>query len=672
MKRRKDSFFGLHFDYHAKPAYGTQGTGLKEEDLREICQILRPDFIQIDCKGHPGWASYPSEIGNAMPQFSKDTLALWRKVTREEGVALYMHYSGVLDISYCTAHPEETVMKADGTLLRGATRTNGNYAEELLIPQLSELAERYGVDGAWVDGDCWMASADFHPETLADFEKETGIDLKGTLPASPQDPYYHEYREYNRELFRRYLRHYVDAIHERFPDFQITSNWAFSDHMPEEISASVDFLSGDLNPADSFQSARYAARALAQQEYPWDLMSWNFRTAVGGKGAKVAKHPKQIMQEAAAVISLGGAYQNYIMQFFDGSPNMQEIRNLSGLVDFLRARQPFCFRGVPEHQAALLLSTYDRNREADSLYSRTGYEKVMGTCALLCDVGQSLEIICEHTLNKYRDSYKMIVVPELYSGLSPETIKSLLDYAEQGGALVLIGANTCRIFAESTAPFAVRSCDRYFRPGEKAYDNGGETGHADTSTQRDRPYYFTMDGQTFGVAFSPCIIESDGGKPVAFLSESVQGNSSELAVTVPYGTGSVTAIGFDCGSQYLRGEQYMHRVLMKQLTESLYSPSVRVESACGRLEIVLLNKDGTKMLQLVNANGSHSDPFCATDDQIPPVLDIRLSVALGDVPQKLILQPQGKELNFTFANGRALVEVDRVDIHNIIQIETIH
>ena len=41
---------------------------------RRICQLLKPDFIQIDCKGHPGWASYPTKIGNAMPEFEKDTL----------------------------------------------------------------------------------------------------------------------------------------------------------------------------------------------------------------------------------------------------------------------------------------------------------------------------------------------------------------------------------------------------------------------------------------------------------------------------------------------------------------------------------------------------------------------------------------------------------------------
>ena len=108
MKTRAESYFGIHCDFHAKPSKNdTIGTNLREEDIREICRTLQPDFIQIDCKGHPGWASYPSEIGNAMPHFVGDPLALWRKVTREEGVALYMHYSGIYDIKYCNEHPDD-------------------------------------------------------------------------------------------------------------------------------------------------------------------------------------------------------------------------------------------------------------------------------------------------------------------------------------------------------------------------------------------------------------------------------------------------------------------------------------------------------------------------------------------------------------------------------------
>ena len=80
-KLRKDSFFGLHFDFHAHPERckgHILGENLKEEDIRTICREVNPDFIQIDCKGHPGYASYPSKLGNAMPHFAKDTLAVWQ------------------------------------------------------------------------------------------------------------------------------------------------------------------------------------------------------------------------------------------------------------------------------------------------------------------------------------------------------------------------------------------------------------------------------------------------------------------------------------------------------------------------------------------------------------------------------------------------------------------
>lgn len=668
IKKRKDSFFGIHCDFHGKPENGLQGKTLNEEEIRDICRTLKPDFIQIDCKGHPGWTSYPSKLGNALPEFAIDTLEVWRRVTREENVALYLHYSGVYDIKYCEEHPEECAVDADGRFKSGATLLDGRYADDLLIPQFSEIAENYGVDGFWVDGECWKAETDFRPQSIASFEKEYGVDLGGKLPATADDPYYQEYREYHRELFRKYLRRYVDILHEKYPDLQIASNWAFSDHMPEPVSANVDFLSGDLNHRNSLNSARYAARALAQQGYPWDLMSWNFRIFVGNRSACVSKHINQILQEAASVISLGGAFQNYLPQFKDGSPHTRELKNLLPLANFMRDREAFCFRGAPLHQAALLLSTHDRSIEAQRLYSRTGYEKVMGMTALLCDIGQSLEIVCEHTLKKSCNEYKMIVVPELYSGLKEETKAMLLDYAERGGKLLLAGKNTCRIFAQSGAPFEVVAHDEYYAQGKVAYDNG----HGGEGSAKHKAYYFTLDAEYFGSLFSPCEISAKDGYADAYLKDDQRGSSYPLAVTVSYGNGSVTAVGFDLGSQYLEGSQYLHKELLRKLTDRLYTPKVKLESACGILEIVPLIKDGRLMIQLINGGGSHANASAVSDDYIPPVLDISLSVALDKEPRALILQPEGRPLDFKYCgdNGRAYVNIDRVDIHSIIEVVT--
>lgn len=645
MKTRKDSFFGLHFDFHAHPDSCPDpiGNTLSEDDIREICTLLRPDFLQIDCKGHPGWASYPSETGNAMPSFSGDPLALWRRVTKEEDVALYLHYSGVIDANYCAKHPDEAVMNADGKRSEGgmaSTRTAGAYADEQLIPQLKELALKYGVNGAWVDGDCWGTHADFDPRTVKMFEQTTGISLDGKLPAKPDDPYYDEYREFCRELFRAYVRKYVNVLHEACPGFQIASNWAYSDHMPEKVSSDADFISGDFSPEDSLNTARYAARAIAQQNKTWDLMAWNFRCS---EGYSCPKHPVQIMQEAASVISLGGGFQNYITQYRDGSPRMEMIRQMKPLADFMRAREKYCFRGKAKHQVAVLLSTFDRHKESSSLFSRNGMEKIMGLTVLLCDSAHSTEIVSEHTLEGRYAEYPVIAVPELYCGLEEKTVRELLEYAGNGGSLLITGQHTCGLFAKAGAPFTV---------GEK--------------TEKQR--FFTLDGENYGAVYGSRSVAAENAQTVVFVADSGRDEKQPLASVISYGKGKIAVLGADFGSAYNSRAQYLHRKVMNALLEKLYVPAVRLLSCEGRLEMTDLIKDGREYIQLVNVNGDHSDPTGATEDSILPCRDVALSIEAAEKPEALILRPSGEKLAFSFRGGRAETVVPRVDIHEIIEI----
>ncbi len=645
VKKRSESFFGLHFDFHAKPSEASPviGSTLSEDEIREICTLLHPDFLQIDCKGHPGWASYPTECGNAMPKFAGDPLALWRRVTAEEGVALYMHYSGVVDQRYCAEHPEDAVLNPDGTRNTDSTRTNGGYADNLLIPQLSELAGKYGVDGVWIDGDCWGAALDFDPETLEGFEKETGILLNGEWPVAGT-PHHEEYREYNRELYRRYVRHYVDTLHARHPGFQIASNWAYTDHMPEAVSSDVDFLSGDLAPENSFHSARYAGRAIASQNHTWDLMAWNFRLA---DNFTVVKHPTQIMQEAAAVISLGGGFQNYITQRSDGTPKMEEIRRMKPLADFLRERQPFCFHGKIRHQVAMLISTYDRHLESASLYYRTGIEKLMGATALICDAGHSLEIVFEHTLKGHYENYPVIVIPETFSGLEKETVSDLISYAKNGGNLLLIGQNTCRVFSDTgEVPFHVGSlCEK--------------------------KKLFTLDHADFGLVLNSRPIYGDG-TCLASCCADARDEAETLACVMPFGQGKLAAIGADIGLGYLLHTQYMELDLIRSVLRSLYTPMVSLVSCSGVLELVTLEKDGKLMLQLVNANGAHAAPNHVTEKELLPCRDIKLALNLSGKPDSVILQPEGREIPVFYENNTAYVCIDRVDIHSVLEIRRSH
>ncbi len=668
MRKRKDCFFGVHNDFHAKPKENlVVGATLNESDVREICETLKPDFIQIDCKGHPGYASYPSTIGNAMPRFALDPLHLWRRVTREYGIPLYLHFSGVYDAKYCAEHTDDRTLNAAGALA-DYVRLDGKYLDTYFIPQVSELVEKYGIDGLWVDGECWAVRNDYHPETIRKFEESLGISLNGAIPKCKGDAYFDEFTDFTREAYRNHLRYYVDRLHEKFPELEICSNWAFSDHMPEKVCADVDFLSGDLNPNDCVNSARYAGRMLAGQNYPWDLMSWGFRFQVYKTPLGPQKHPTQLMQEAAAVIALGGSYQNYIMQFADGSPDIKNIRKTRALAEFVHARRPFCFRGKLRHQAAMLVSTYDRYKEMSKPFTREGMEKYLGITALLCDCGQSLEILSEQTLDGHYSDYPMIVVPEIYSGLEAKTVENLRQYVTSGGSLLLIGSKTANYFSKLGFPF---HSEFYSEIPEIPNTANYSIGHDKASFEETIPYYFSMNGEEHGVTFGASVItpSTDDYTVVGRIHRSFRDDGVPFSVVMPYGSGKLGVIGTNFGSQYYEGMQYQHRDLVGAVTDMLYDPLVRIESVEGILEIVALDVDGELMVQLLNMSGDHNNPRNVTNTRIPPLENIRISVRMDSAPNQVILQPDGKELPFEYHDGRVYFTVDRVDIHSVIQFK---
>jgi len=630
-----ERYFGLHFDFHASPSPDSEanpvGGTLKEDDIREICEKMGIDFLQVDCKGHPGWASYPTKCGNAMPYFSGDPLKTWRKVTKEEDVKLFLHYSGVWDFKYATENPSEAVMFADGTRSTQGTRTNGKYVDELLIPQLKELAGDYDIDGMWIDGECWGIGADFSPETIAAFEKETGINLGGILPFKRGMPYFDEYRDFNRDMFRKYLNHYVDELHAAYPDFKIASNWAFTDHMPEKVCANVDFISGDFTPEDSYWWARYSGRSIEKQGLPWDLMAWGFRHG----GYFAYKSPAQMMQEAAAVISLGGGFQIYIPQKRDGSPRIEQVRELYPLADFMKARREWCFNGHPDHQVAVLLSTYDRYKESSSLFSRNGCEKAMNLVNLLCDAGHSVTIVSEHDLIDGKiDSYPVIAVPELYAGLEDSVFELLKGYVENGGNLLLNGSNTCKLFAERGLP-----C--------KLSDTKGVVNNLAIS----------------GLIWNEPTLENMDGDVLASLD-----NGQELMAVRDFGKGKVTAICCDLAKMYSAHGMSLITGMADEALMKMYEPEVHIESSVGSLEIVDLRKDGKLLVQLINTNGLHHAANRFTEESIPPVCDICLRIKLDKKPSALRLQPEGKKLSFKWSDGYACVSVPRVDIHSVLEV----
>ncbi len=81
--KRADAFLGIHFDFHAGDDCTQVGARTTPEMVELVIDKVKPDYIQIDCKGHRGYSSYPTKVGNPAPGFVGDPLRIWRDVTRK-------------------------------------------------------------------------------------------------------------------------------------------------------------------------------------------------------------------------------------------------------------------------------------------------------------------------------------------------------------------------------------------------------------------------------------------------------------------------------------------------------------------------------------------------------------------------------------------------------------
>lgn len=438
---RKDGYFGVHFDLHPNKSDTALGRDVTEENIRAFLRRVRPDFIQYDCVGVPGYSGYPTNIGWPAPGIVKDSLAIWRKVTREERVALLIHYCVLWNEAAVERHPDWAAVDAKGERDKRVLSIFCPFADQRLIPQLKEAATLYDLDGAWMDADSWIARLDYSPAALAEWKRQTG---RAAAPKSRQEPHWQEWKMFHRREHEKYLRHYVDAMHAHSPKFQIGCNWMYSllaGVWP--VGSAVDYLSGDYAQHNSVDEARAEARYFASNRKPWDLLAWGFHKP----GLKSAT---QLKQEAAATIMQGGGWGIYYAPTRSGQISEQIMATAGEVADFCRARQAVSFQSTTVPQVALLQSAETYWDEADGTAFGRGAsrEDTKGALSALLELHYSVDILAEHQLAPRLREFPVVVVPGSYK-LADDFRRALLDYAKAGGSLVLLGEKCARLFEPS-------------------------------------------------------------------------------------------------------------------------------------------------------------------------------------------------------------------------------
>lgn len=644
IRPRSDTFFGVHFDLHPSQHDTELGKDVTEAHVSHLLDRVQPDYVQYDSKGHAGLLGYPSEVGPSAPGIVNDSLAVWRKETRKRDISLYVHFSGIYDIAACAEHPEWAAVGGDGKPSPNHTSVFGPYAEKRMIPQLIELLNKYDLDGAWVDGECWAAQHDYSPAAIAAWEEETGF---GDAPKKRGDPHWAEWKAFHRKHAEGHVERWVDAVHAARPGVQLASNWLYTTLTPQPVKADVDFISGDYDPSMSVDKARIEARYMASVGMPWDLMAWGFLRGHHGFGHNL-KPPVHLQQEAAVVLMQGGGFQVYYQPTRSGHFHETIIDTLAQVGEFCRAREEVSHRSTSVPQVAVVFSTAAVLDRADAI-GHTGaghYPELIGALHALLESHYSVDVLPEFKLVDRIDDYPLVVLPD-FDRFDPALVEAIPDYVRGGGRLLLMGPTCAKLFE----PLVGVTFE-----GEPA----GVSAHLPSEA-----------GGLANALGGWQKVALDGATAIAqrFVDRDVREAGETAATLNAVGKGRVAAIFGPAGIYFYHQHNPWMREFIGDVARAVFpDPAVTVVGpAC--VEVALRRtQSGELSLHLFNRANVPTSPTYELIDYVPPAGPLTIEMAVPNKPKRVDLVPVGPASAWTWADGLLKIAIPQVGIHEVLVV----
>lgn len=676
MIQRKDAFFGLHLDLHPVKEDTCLGADISVENIEKLLMRVRPEHIAYDCKGHQGITGYRGKVGAYSPGILKDSLKMWREVTAKHNVLLSIHYSGVIDEEVVIEHPEWKAILGDeesykkeitsniGPYINGTTSTFSAYADDYMIPQLKEVIELYDVDGVWLDGECWGAKLDYSPLAFKAWRAETGYD---DMPRDLSDSRWLQWKTFHRKQFESYIEKWVDAVHECNDHVCAASNWAYTTMMPKERVARVDFISGDFDPFLSVDRARTEVRYLTNVGMPWELQAWGFDLV--DNQDECLKLPEHLKQEASVVLMHGGGFMMYFLPTRSGYINDTIIETAGEVADFCHERKALCFKSQSVPQVAILHSADTMLDVSDRIYAwkDARLNDIEGTLHALLELHYSVDILTEYMFKQRIDEFPLVVIPDAYK-LSGEFIKLAIQYVENGGKLLVLGARAASLFKDYlgvTFDGAPEDVNATLACGGKKVSARGIWQNVSLEDAKVLMYRYRAEGTQNRSSYMD--IRDEGVSD----AHSIKVHKDIAATSRTLGKGKIAAVFGPISELYFMNHHpYMREIIGDVVDQLFTNPIVKVKApSCVDMSL-RRTESGHLSVHLLNLANLPVSKHRAFVDYVPPIGNIKVEVVTEEKPRLVTWEPEGTELECQWKDGILSVNAPALEIHGAIHIES--
>ena len=662
-----NAFFGIHYDLHGHiddlPGFCGK---VDEEQLYRLWKEIKPDWVQCDGKGHPGFASWFCKTGWYTPELAKDDVRAYRNASKRLGIPLGIHYSGLRDGVAVRHNPDWHAVGSDGNKTRDCICLTSDYVEKLMIPQLLELIDDYDVDGFWIDGDNWGATPCWCDRCKKEFTRRTGIT---EIPTQNGDKYWHNYMDFFRDLFTEYVNKYTKAVHDRKPDCMVCSNWMYSVRQPEDVRANVDYLSGDFSPNYGADRAALEGRFLDARKMPWDLMAWGFTRSTHyvdwERTSLLMKTFVHLSQELAEAVALGGGTMVYLAPMRDGRVSEAEHRVVKRVAnEFVHPRRQYCFKTQSASEVALLHLAGSYYAQNNPLYNLgSSHDGLEGALHIMQETHRSVDIISSEDTLKRLNDYKLIVLPEIVE-ITPEEKAAVLEFAANGGIVFGTGAYFANEFANELNIIPDGEAI-----AEPTYERVNMINHRRRTAVR-----FNDEGCDMICPVQP--VKPQAGTEVLTNiyptrdGECESGTVKPVATVARYGKGVIAGCFCPIFGLYSQTHYYLLRDLLDDMLCRIgYAPAVQLE-APEYLEMIERKRDNAHHINLINRSAVEvMNPRRIIATSLAPVNNIKIKVKDNGEFSRITVFPEDEGLSSKRIDSNTWeITLPKVDIHSVVML----
>ena len=666
----RDKIRQVHIDFHM-PEFPRDA--INNFNAREfVAEFVRAkaNVIGVFTKCHFGNAFYDNTVGHKHAGLKEDFFGEVLAEAKKHGIRVIAYYSLGTDAHAVLNNPDWYQVDEFGQV-RGSEGTvwelpclNSPYREELVIPQVKEITEKYEMDGYLFDIPYLHNHYCFCGYCKKKFLEEHGQELTPELLKT------------NRELVigfgidtaARCMKEIRDVIRKIRPEALVNCNGAWRMGEPASVNATSDYGLWESQPSatGSFLGHSIRARHVRTLDVPVQIMTVRFTEGWGLMSCKTAE---QLKFEFACIMANGGIINIGDQVLPDGTLQSGVYDIIGEAFSFVEEREAYCIGAKSVRGIAVIADN------TNNWYHDKDDAVTFGAAKMLIEGHHQFDLYYN---NDFPDltGYRAVVLPENVK-LSQASVERLRAFVREGGLLLAEGAAT---YAKETKNFAL-----------------ADVFGLDYLERTPYPFAYLTEREELwkGVARIPQLVEGEFIKTVPTTSETL--SLIQWPLTVPavnrafrhpmppaglvsefpaigvnrYGQGTALYIAAPVFRTYWNSNHFWVRRIVTNLLDLYETGKTFDTDAPVHVEANLMEKDGKKFLHLINFQNIHagekSSSFYDPIESITPVHGIEVRVNDPRI-RSATTRPDGEKLATEKTERGIRFTVPKVHIHTIIEL----